>query len=294
MAISAAVAAVAAVGGAVVEANGAKNAAQTQANAANAASATEQNALTQEQQNAAPYTTAGANALQQLVTGTQPGGAYNTPFTMAQFQNSAGYNFQQQQGAQALSAQAAAGGMTGSPAAAEALANYNQQLASTDYNAAYSQYMQQENQGYNQQAAIANLGANETNSINNATQNTASEVGGNTIGAGNAKAAGQVAAANAYGQAITSVGTDIAGGYSGGFGSGLSSNGLSSGYLNSSGGLGNTSQGSVFGGGAGNVDLTGGLLNQVNSVGAGSGNLGSATNSSNPFSISQMQSIPSY
>jgi hypothetical protein len=205
MGAAVAIPAAAAVGGALISSQGSKSAAETQANAANNASQLQYNEFLTQQQNLAPWIQAGTTALSTLQAGAQPGGQFNKPFTMADFQNSAGYNFEQQQGQQAIAATAAAGGLRGSPAEAQALIKYNQGLASTNYQQAYNDYMTTQQNALNQQQALAQVGQSSLNALNTAGTNTANQIASNTIGAGNATAAGQVGTANAWGSGLSNL-----------------------------------------------------------------------------------------
>ena len=191
----------------VIGASGAKDAAKTQADAANQASATQLAMFNQTQQNAQPWINAGEGALSQLASGTQPGGALTptayTPFTMDQFTQDPGYQFQLQQGQNALTnASSLTGGMNSNNL--KGLIGYSQGLANTDYQQALNNYMaqfqlgnQQKQQQFTNLSTLSQAGANAGQGLGTQSANVGSTVGGNTIGAGNAQAAGTVGAANA-------------------------------------------------------------------------------------------------
>lgn len=208
-----AISAVGAVASGSMQASAAQNAAQTQANSAAAADQIQQQEFNQQQANLAPWVQAGTQALGTLQQGVQPGGQFNTPFTLAQFQQSPSYTFQQQQGQAGIQNSSAAGGMSGSPAEQEALIGFNQGLASENYQQAYQNYMGQENFVLDQTQSLAQIGQTATNNLNTLGGTNASTIGGNIIGAGNALAAGQVGAANAYGNALTGVGSSTMNAY---------------------------------------------------------------------------------
>src|SRR5277367_5432002 len=164
--------------------NAAKNAAGAQETAANQGlqnsqtnqqnSINAQNQATQQQQQAeSPYTSAGGQAASQLssLLGS-PGGGWNQSFqapTAAQAAATPGYQFQLQQGAQALDNSAASRGGLLTSGTAKQQQEFGQGLASTNYqqtyNNALTQYQQsyneyQQNQAnqFNRQASIAGLG----------------------------------------------------------------------------------------------------------------------------------------
>lgn len=206
LAIGGAIAAGGSIIGGSMSAGAASSAASAQEAAANEATQTQWNMFQTQQQNEAPYLAAGDQALQNLSAGTQPGGAYNTPFTMAQFSQNPGYQFQQQQGQQAITAGAAARGMNLSPATLQGLSSFNQGLANTDYNNVYNQYISQEELSLGEQQSLAGEGQTAVAGANAAGTNAANNVSSNTIGAGNAAAAGIVGSANAWNGALSSSG----------------------------------------------------------------------------------------
>lgn len=205
------------IGGSVVSgymgSEASQGAADTQAQSAREATAAQQAMFNQTQQNVAPWLQAGQGALSQLVSGTQPGGALMptqyTPFTMDQFRSSPGYQFQMQQGQNALTnAASLSGGMNSNNL--KGLLGYSQGLAGQDFQTQLNNYMQQfqlGNQGRQQE--FANLSTLSQGGLGAGLQqgqigaNVGQSIGGNIIGAGNARAAGQIGSANALGQGIS-------------------------------------------------------------------------------------------
>jgi len=198
---------IAAVGGSLIsgsmQADAATSAAQTQAQSAQAASQLQYQEFLTQQQNLQPWLQAGQGALSTLQAGLQPGGQFNTPFSMAQFQQDPGYNFQKQQGQAAINARGAAAGTYTSPATTQALSQFNQGLANTSYNDAYNRYMQTTGRTLAATQSLANVGQTATSQLNAAGTNMTNAISSNTIGAGNAQAAGQVGSANAWGSALS-------------------------------------------------------------------------------------------
>ena len=119
--IGGSIAAAGALGGAYIASQGAQSAANTQAGAANAASQLQYAEFQQQQQNLQPWLQAGGTALQTLEQGLQPGGQFNKPFTLADFQQDPAYNFQKNNITNATNAQGAAGGQRFSAATTSAL-----------------------------------------------------------------------------------------------------------------------------------------------------------------------------
>lgn len=155
--------------------NAAKSAANTQANSANQASQVEQNQFNQTQANLQPYMQQGTMALSDINK------FMANPSMVAQLP---GYQFQLQQGTQAIDNSASASGLTGNTL--KALSDYGQGTAASYSNTYWNQLMQMANLGQTSAAGVGNIGASTANSI-----------GQNTIGAGNAIAAGQVGSAGA-------------------------------------------------------------------------------------------------
>lgn len=209
----------------ILGSNAASSAAGQQAGAANNATQAQLAMYNTTVGNEQPYMNEGTNALGTLngeLSGlTNPTGILQ-PINANNWQQymSPAYNFQLQQGQQALQNSQAAGDGVLSGSALKGLVNYNQNMAQTGFTNAANLYMGQQNQQFNQyqtqQGNIYNRLAGLVQLGQNAASNTgmvgAGMAGGiaNTItGAGNAAAAGTIGSANA----ITS-GINGAGGYS--------------------------------------------------------------------------------
>ena len=146
------------------------------------------------QQALTPYTQAGQSATAALLAGLGVGtangqGSLNTPLTAAQFQASPGYQFQLQQGEEAILNNAAATGGSGiNGNTLKALQTYGTGLANQDWNTAYSQ-----NQGYQAQtiSGLQNLAGTGAS-----TGTTSAQIGAGAANnlAGNITSAQQTAA----------------------------------------------------------------------------------------------------
>jgi hypothetical protein len=154
---------------------GAQNAAQQQTEGSINAQNTQRQYLAQATQNAAPYTQAGGAALNAL------GSYYGLPgygqFNPSVITNMPGYQFQLQQGQQAIQNSAAARGLLNSGATVQSLENYNQGLA--------GQYA---NQYASQLAGLGGIGLQATNNLNSQIGRTAESIGGAQLYSGNAGA----------------------------------------------------------------------------------------------------------
>lgn len=184
-------------------------AANTQADAAtkatDSANATQLAMYNQTRDDQAPYRQAGYNALNQITQNQQNQTGFAKPFNMSDFYNDPGYQFQLQQGNQAIERSAAARGGLLSGAAGKAIAGYTTNLANTTYGDAYNRYLQTSSQQYNQLAGVAGLGQTSVAQTGAAGTSTANSVANNTMSgltqAANARASGYVGVGNALNSA---------------------------------------------------------------------------------------------
>lgn len=179
-----------------------------------AAIGTAQQTLAQQQAIQQPYQTAGTQALQTLSAGLAPGGQFNRPFTMADAQNMPAYQFALEQGQQAISNAAAAGGTQLSSANIESLGKFASGTAAQYEQQAFNQWLQQNNLSLGALQNMVATGQISTGQLQTSLQNagvsmqTAQKAIGaaqatGTLGAAQATAAAQTAAANATAQGMT-------------------------------------------------------------------------------------------
>ena len=202
-----------AVVGSYLSSEASKSAAQTQANAANNATAAQSAALDKQLALQQPYVTAGTTAVNQLSAMTQPGGEATKNFSYGPFdynQNTdPGTQFRLKQGLDAMNATAAARGGLISGNALKAGQDYGQAQGSQEYSNAFNRYLTNYSNAQNTFQLNRNNLLDPLKFLTNVGQagasNQAANVGSfgaanaaNTIGAGNAQAAGQVGSANAY------------------------------------------------------------------------------------------------
>lgn len=214
--------------GANKQANAAQSAAQLSYQSQEDALAFQKNQFNTEQQNAAPWLSAGSSAINQLNGMLQPGGSltqgYGQNFTAptaAEAAATPGYQFTLGQGLQALDRGAAAKGnlLTGGTMKAEQ--QYGQGLASTTYQQTYNnalqnymtnynQWSQQQSRTYNQLAGVSGAGQTTAgqlaasgqqaaNNISNIYQTGAQQQNNALQNAAAATASGYVGAANSLG-----------------------------------------------------------------------------------------------
>jgi predicted flap endonuclease-1-like 5' DNA nuclease len=155
-----------------------------------------------------------------------PGGPFVAP-TATQALQSPGEQAQLQLGEQALQQSAAAGGNLLTGGTAEALDQFGQNVASTNYqntynnafntySTGYNQWQQQQANEYNRLASIAGIGQTTAQQLGTLGQNASNNVSSNLLSTGQsiaqqtnnaaaANASGIVGAANAYGTGLSSV-----------------------------------------------------------------------------------------
>jgi hypothetical protein len=256
---------------------------------AGAAGQASQNALSQqiagEGANVAPYLGAGAQTTNQLAGALAPGGQLTQQFgqfsapTAAQAAAMPGYQFQLQQGENALQNSAAARGGLLSTGTAKALDQYSQGLASTDYNNLFNQALSGyqtnfntfntgQNNLYNRLMGVSQLGAGSaanlnsvqqqgTNALANSMMGTAQLQGQDIMGGANAQAAGTIGANNALVGGLTGAANALGGamGLQSILGAQNAGSGQSSGAFQA---------GNPFAGAGGNSNFIGGLNTYMN------------------------------
>lgn len=116
-----------------------------------------------------------------------------------------GYQFRMQQGVQGvLNGAAARTGALSGPAL-RSLVDYNQGAASQEYGSAFDRFQTQQGNIYQRLLGLTGLGQSAAAGVGQQGVATGGIIGGNIVGAGNAAAAGQIGAANAYGGALGDV-----------------------------------------------------------------------------------------
>lgn len=204
--IVAAIGAIGSIASAGIGAYGASKAADAQKDAAKKAARAQQAALAAQTELAKPYVEAGKNALAEY----QKLAPYQT-FGMQQFQADPGYQFRMAEGIKALERSAAARGLLQSGTTLKGITGYGQDLASQEYQNAFSRYLSERAArlgpyeyltGIGQAAAsgqAANVGTSAANLADIAMQR------------GNVQAAGTMGAINALtggiGQAAQGIGS---------------------------------------------------------------------------------------
>lgn len=195
----------AAVVGAVASSDSSRRAANTQADAANAANKTENDQFQQNREDLAPWREAGMGALDQLKTGTQPGGEFTKDFTLADFNKDPGYQFRIDEGMRGLEGSAAARGNLLSGGALKGITKYGQDYASGEYQNAYNRYNNDLTTRFNRLSGLAGTSQTATRDVADMGSRVASNTGQNMIGAGNARASGYIGQSNALNQGLSGI-----------------------------------------------------------------------------------------
>lgn len=126
------------------------------------------------------------------------------------------YGFRQAEGQKAIERAMAAGRGTLNPQAAQALIDYNQNLASTEYGQAYDRYRANQGDIYNRLAGLTGTGQQQVSALNQAGQSYAGNVGQTNASLANTMAAAQQQAASQRSGMFGTLGT-LGGAAIGGF-----------------------------------------------------------------------------
>lgn len=200
-----AAAAVVGIAGAVASSDASRHAANVQGDSARAANDLTKSEFDQTQANLRPYMLSGNNALSALNFGlglsgdpSQAGyGRLTAGLSPDAYQKSPGYQWQMQQGQQAVSNAASAHGGVNSGNTLKALTTFGQGLANSDYYQALQAQMAQQQQQYAMLSNQAGAGQNAAASLGGFGAQATGQIGSNLIGAGNSQAAGIVGSSNA-------------------------------------------------------------------------------------------------
>jgi hypothetical protein len=204
---------VGALGAGYLASQGAQSAASTQAQGQEQAAATQQGMFNTVNQQEQPFIQAGYGATQGLnqLMGLQPGtsntgglanGYLTQQFSPQSFVNTPQYQFQQQQGGQAIRNADTPGLGALSGAALKDLMNYNQGLASTYYGNYFNMQQQQQQNIFSRLSGLAGLGQNAATQVGTAGTSLGTGVAQAQAGAAGSQAAGAVGSANAWSSAL--------------------------------------------------------------------------------------------
>jgi hypothetical protein len=149
-----------------------------------------------------PWQQAGASGLSQLQSAMP---SLTAAFNPSNLQNTPGYQFQLQQGENAISNSAAARGIANSGGTMASLNNYAQGAASTEYQNALQNYNTQNQQTYGMLSGLANYGQTANAQMTNTNQQTGNNMASTTMSGANASGAASIASGNSMSGLLGSV-----------------------------------------------------------------------------------------
>jgi len=167
------------------------------------------------QQYAGPYAQAGQQALTQYTAGIQPGGQFNSAFSMADAQNTPAMQEALRQGSAAVQGSAAArGGLLGTNTLA-GLQNMGQATGAQYENLAFNQWLQNRNANQSAISGLANIGGQAAigmgNSLSGIQQSMANAQAGSTLGQNAARTGGQQNALSSLASGVKDAGSIVGG-----------------------------------------------------------------------------------
>lgn len=199
-----------AIGGGIIGADSSRRAGNTAADAQRDSARMQLGMFNQTQQNLQPYMQQGQTSLadigSQFGTAGAPG---NAPFDMSKFQASPAYQFNLQQGQQAIDKAASARGNYYAPQTLQDISKFSQGMASNEFQNAFSNYNTNQNNVFSRLNQLAAGGQNAAAGLGGLSAGVGQSVGGNMANAGAYGAAG-IMGQNASLQSILGQGTNAA------------------------------------------------------------------------------------
>lgn len=199
------------IGSALLGQNATNKAADAQTQATTAALAQQQAMYDQTRADQAPWRNAGAGAIGQLSSMTQPGGSLLKRFSKEDLTADPVYNsgleFGLNEGIKGVNQRAMQGGGYDSGATLKALTKYANDYGTTKANESYNRYNTDQTNIYNRLAGVSGIGQAANNQVQSAGTNLVNNQTALTTDAGNARAAGIVGGANAWSNALSGIGS---------------------------------------------------------------------------------------
>lgn len=209
--------AAASVAGAVGGKDASEDAANAQVGASDRSVQLQREMFNQTQANLSPYMRSGGYALQDLeyLLGTGMGrgdyisadpskfGILSRPFSHTDFQASPGYQFNLQQGLDAINKQARKSGKAYAPATLQDVARYSQGLASNEWNNERNAFRNFQNDMFNRISGASGSGQNAAANLGGFAGQAGNAISNAIMGGGNAQAAGIVGGANALSSGLS-------------------------------------------------------------------------------------------
>lgn len=191
-----------AVAGGLASSRGASKAARAQQQAAATAQATEERMLERQLAETAPFRDLSLSQLNRLAALYGEGGEYARAPGMEEIQMDPGYGFRMGEGMKALERSAAARGGLLSGSMLKGTQRFGQELASQEFQNAFSRAQQQRANVTNALLGIGGFGPSLASSAAGAIGQTGSNIANLQMGAGQARASGYLGQANALSQAL--------------------------------------------------------------------------------------------
>ena len=203
----------------MMNANAISDASNAQSQAAQNANNLQWGMYQQNQTNLQPYMQAGQGSAQGLADWNAPGGQGSQQFNYQDYMNTPGYNFQLQQGQQALDRSMAARGVGVSTGEMQAQQQFGTGLAAQGYQQAFGNFQTSQQNRFNQLASVAGMGENAAAQQGNNGLQTANIMGNNTMNAANGQGGAAIANANNWNSTLnTGINAMTNGYYNGGWG----------------------------------------------------------------------------
>lgn len=190
-------AALAGIGGALINSSATRDAAEQQAAAARYAADIQERMYNQQRQDQMPWREAGMKAL----AGMQDAD-FSRDFQASDFKADPGYAFRLAEAQRAMERTAAAKGSLQSGGFMKGLTRYSQDAAAQEYNNAYNRFNADRDRRFGRLSTLAGYGNNATNAMGSAGQNYANQVGSIGMNNANAQGAAGIAQANAWSGAL--------------------------------------------------------------------------------------------
>ena len=214
MVAAAVVSGVAAIGGGLIAAGGAKSAGRAQERAAKEANAAQQRMFEEQNRLQEPFRQGGLTAQNEImqllgIGGDKAAAGYGSlgkSFGESDFQQDPGYAFRQAEGMKALERSAAARGNLLSGSTLKGVQRFGQDLASQEYQNAFNRYQVNRSNKLNPLQSLMGSGQSATNIMTGAAGQMGQNEASNIYNAGQARASGYVGQANALSTALGQVG----------------------------------------------------------------------------------------
>lgn len=191
--------------GGIFQANAAESAAKAQTKAAKKSAKTQLKMYERSRKDLAPFFEGGAATFDNLLTKLPQFSASFTP-TVAELENTPGYQFTRDQGLKTVANAYAAKGLGSSGAALKGAADYATGLADSTWRSRFDEDLRQKQQQYGMYLGPATVGQNAAAGAATVGQNAAAGAGSAYIGAGNAQAASTIAQGNIWGNLASNTG----------------------------------------------------------------------------------------